>query len=388
MIFFSRLSYTFKILVLALITFSSAIYVVYYHKFPYELISYGYKYLKFSVFSTDVGASNKIIVDKQQISDLMTIRVAEDVPKRRELMRRFIWKGQSSKDFNLVVTPMETPAMFKASVIASTKLVLDMPYGFTSVMKLYESPERRGRLIIFQNGHNTLSKSNIQYLIKNGFDVLDVNLPMLGDNSNPTILLNNIGRVKFSIHDQLKHLESDSFNPLVLFIAPLAKAMDYLISVRGYKNIGLIGVSGGAPVVTVYGALDDRIKCTFAVAGIAPTFLRFAVPKTYWGEYEQTLPGLTRILTDLDIYILAAYGQSRQYIQIYNQHDSCCFPGAEFKTYSGEVSGRVRQMGYGSYDVFLDTKNLGHGLSEDMLIYLKDKVLKEIFSTKAEHGAR
>jgi len=392
MIFSRRFNRFFFALVFALMVFSSGIYIDHYRVFPYELFSDGYKYLKLRVFFADAGASNKIIVTKQQISDLMTIRARGDVPARRELLRQFIWKGVSPKDFSLAVTPMETPASLKDCAIASRKLVLDMPYGFTSVMKLYESRERRDRLVIYHRGHNVRDKSdmdNVLALCEGGFDVLLLDLPMLGDNSNPTVPLDNIGRVAFSNHDQLKYLESDSFNPLVLFMAPLAKAIDHAMSLRAYKDISLIGISGGAAVITMYAALDDRVKSTFAVAGVAPMFLRFAVPETYWGDYEQTVPGLAKIVTDLDMYVLAAFGQSRQYVQIYNQHDPCCFPGAEFKTYSSDVSERVRQLGYGSYDAWLDTKNLKHGISKEILLRIIQSALSSgTTSTEVEHGVQ
>lgn len=390
MILSRRLNRVFFALVFVLMIFSSGIYIDHYHVFPYEMFSDGYKYLKLRVFSADAGASNKVIVTKQQISDLMIIRVPGDVPERRELLRQFIWKGQSSKDFNLTVTPIETPASLKDCAIAPRKLVLVMPYRFASVMKLFESRERRDCLVIYHRGHNVRDKSdmgNVLALCEGGFDVLLVDLPMLGDNSKPAVLLDNVGRAVFSSHDQLKYLESDNFNPLVLFMAPLAKAVDHAMSVRAYKDISLIGISGGATASTIYAALDDRVKSTFAVAGVAPMFLRFAVPETYWLDYEQTLPGLAKIVTDLDMYVLAAFGQSRQYVQIYNQHDPCCFPGAEFKTYSSDVSERVRQLGSGSYEALLDMKNFELSLSEQMFLRLMQSELSRgRLSIEAEHG--
>jgi pimeloyl-ACP methyl ester carboxylesterase len=375
-------------LVLALLIFSFGVYAGRYRIYPYELLSDGYGYAKYRISTITPSANaggSELTVEKQQISGLLRIRNSSQVSVQRELLHRFIWKDlSSSKDFHLSARSVEAPEPLKECANASRRLVLDMPYGFTSVMHLLEPHRRNNRLVIYHRGHNARDKSdmdNVLTLCQQGFDVILVDMVMLGENSKPTILVDNVGRVVFTNHDQLKYLESDSFNPLLLFLAPIEKGIEYAQSLRNYEDIVLIGISGGGAVGTLYAALDERIKRTYAVAGVAPAFVRFAILETYQGDYEQTHPGLAKNVTDLDMYVLAAYGKSRQYVQIYNQYDPCCFAGVAFRSYSTEVSERVRQLGHGSYDAWLDEKNLKHSLSKEMLL----RVLRNGLSS-ATHG--
>jgi pimeloyl-ACP methyl ester carboxylesterase len=170
-----------------------------------------------------------------------------------------------------------------------------------------------------------------------------------------------------------------SGHPVQLLLTPVAVVLNYAQPL-GYESVFMTGVSGGGWTTTVYAALDPRITRSYPAAGTLPLHLREDRNRTNsaqrpadWGDYEQTIPELHSIANYLDLYILSSLGGQRKQLQIVNLYDSSCFNGEAFRAFEDVVNERVRNLGGGSFEVFLDTNNRTHSISRDaMNVILQD----------------
>jgi hypothetical protein len=69
----------------------------------------------------------------------------------------------------------------------------------------------------------------------------------------------------------------------------------------------------------------------------------------------------------LELYVLGAYGDGRQHVQIFNKNDSCCFSGDGSETYEFVIKDRISQLGKGNFQIFIDDSHKEHKISENAL---------------------
>ena len=112
----------------------------------------------------------------------------------------------------------------------------------------------------------------------------------------------------------------------------------------------------------VYSAIDERISDSFSVGGSTPFYLR--VDSRDMGDYEQTNIELYKHVNYLELYVLGAYGDGRQHVQIFNKNDSCCFSGTGYETYEFVVKDKISQLGEGNFQVFIDDTHNEHKISD------------------------
>lgn len=221
------------------------------------------------------------------------------------------------------VDKIEIPARIQAR--AGSKPVYDLAYLFLPV-------KRNGRLMIVHQGHACTFKDDqaglkgfrlelaIKGLLIAGYDVLAVYMPLIsetGCNLDHCSLINATGGLK----------NSPRCFGLRFFLEPTIVSLNYLLKKNNYKDVNMMGLSGGGWVTTLIAAVDDRIKYSFPVAGSTPMYLRWGGSL---GDVEQFLPELYGDVAGYpDLYILGAYGPGRKQVQILNLHDNCCFGQAQ-----------------------------------------------------------
>ena len=66
---------------------------------------------------------------------------------------------------------------------------------------------------------------------------------------------------------------------------------------------------------------------------------------------------------------MSSHGENRQFIQIFNKYDPCCFSGDVYKTYDSEIKEVVNKLDNGMFEVFLD-ENKEHTISQESLEYI------------------
>jgi hypothetical protein len=211
--------------------------------------------------------------------------------------------------------------------------------------------------------------------------VAALSMPLSVFNNQPTVQLPRLGKLKLTTHDHMKFLSPKSGHPIKYLIEPVVTVVNYLKRNFDYSSLAMIGKSGGGWTTTLAAAVDPRIEISFPVAGTYPIYLRSNSQRD-WGDYEQTAPEIYNTVNYLELYILGSHGAKRKQLQIINQYDPCCFAGTKWETYKEIVKARVREVGMGEFDLFLDDSHERHEVSEVAM----RRILGELQSSGAGHG--
>lgn len=229
------------------------------------------------------------------------------------------------------------------------------------------------RLAIVHHGHAanlTLGlDAVVNWFLQRGFDVLAMNMPLLGWNTDRTVTLPDGTSKTIENHSELmKAFGSQNDNGFRFFMDPVITGINYYAKqYPNYHDIVMTGLSGGGWTTHVVAAIDPRIRLSVPVAGSTPLYIRNVQPGSA-GDLEQTWPGLyEKRASWLDLYILAGYGQGREQIQVLNQFDTCCFYGVEYTTYEKRVADTVDRLGLGKWRVVLDKTHKSHIVSPFVL---------------------
>jgi len=134
----------------------------------------------------------------------------------------------------------------------------------------------------------------------------------------------------------------------------------------------MIGLSGGGWTTVVYSAIDERISDSFSVGGSIPFYLR--VDSRDMGDYEQTNIELYKNVNYLELYVLSAYGDGRQHVQIFNKNDSCCFSGNGYETYEFVIKDKISQLAKGNFQIFIDDTQNEHKISEYVMSLIHEQI--------------
>jgi hypothetical protein len=313
---------------------------------------------------------------KTDVRSLISIHSVEDVLNKRKELIQFIF-GEPDLPLSLFPQDIERKIVeerFSDSVNlkAIDRITIEMDNGINSIAYLFRPARSNNRLIIYCEGHEgdfVFGKNTINFFLGKGYFVLALNMPLVGMNSRPVVILDRIGRFKLEAHDHLKFIS----RPIKYFLEPIIVALNYLTKEYAFRDISIIGISGGGWTATLVAAIDTRISKSFPVAGTYPIFLRSDCPRDY-GDFEQTLPELYRIVDYLDLYIMGSYGKGREQVQIINQYDPCCFAGIKYRMYEAIVSEAVQKLGEGKFWVLLDDTHRTHKIS----LFTLNTVLKEL----------
>ena len=76
----------------------------------------------------------------------------------------------------------------------------------------------------------------------------------------------------------------------------------------------------------------------------------------------------------LELYVLGAYGDGRQHVQIFNKNDSCCFSGSGSGTYEFVIKDKISQLGKGNFQIFIDDTHNEHKISDTALEYIAKNI--------------
>ena len=134
-----------------------------------------------------------------------------------------------------------------------------MKYGINSISYLFIPEKSNGKLILYHQGHGgdfILGKRTIQFFLDQNFTVLALTMPLVGMNNQPIVEMEGFGKIKLISHEQLKLLETDSFNPMRLFFDPIQINLTFLQNEYDFKQYSMIGISGGGWTTVIYSAID------------------------------------------------------------------------------------------------------------------------------------
>ncbi len=226
-------------------------------------------------------------------------------------------------------------------------LIVSMQNGFSSHMAVYRPLAPNGALVIYHDGHEGYTARDatvIHRFVAEGYTVWRLDMPLIGDNRQPVVVdLPRVGPVPIWQHEQMMYLEDiTAGSPVRYFLDPVIAAVN-LAQARGFRDIFMVGLSGGGWTTTLAAALDTRIVASYPVAGSVPLAMRFDRYRKNWGDWEQVIPDLYRIASYEDLYIMGA--QQRSQMQVLNQYDICCFNEPRYALYEQVVQDVLRSIG-------------------------------------------
>ena len=352
------------------IIFFLGVYVGLYKIFPYEVLDSS----KDILFEQKTIENNKF-VNQANVYSLIKIDSKSDIDQKRDFLIEYFWDVGS---FQRVKDKSQLPEVEIKISDSSYKdfqnlkridrLTVEMEYGINSVSYLFIPEQSNEKLILYHQGHGgdfLLGKDTIQFFLDRNFTVLAMAMPLLGMNNQPVVEIDGLGEMKLISHKKLRLLEANNFNPMKLFLDPIQINLNFLDKEYNFKRYSMIGLSGGGWTTVVYSAIDERISDSFSVGGSIPFYLR--VDSRDMGDYEQTNIELYKNVNYLELYVLGAYGDGRQHIQIFNKNDPCCFSGNGYETYEFVIKDKMSQLGKGTFQILIDDTHNEHKISDHTL---------------------
>jgi len=364
--------YFLLIFILMLSTFSYGVMVTELQIFPYDL----FKDIKTKFFNKNINLSIQPELYEDDVSSLVKINNTSDILTKRTLLIQYVWKSSELSTSSVLQVEnniFDTKYVNFENLESIDKFSIIMENDVKSIPYLFHSETPNGNLVIYHQGHKgdfIHGSETIQKLLINGYDILAFSMPLLGMNNQPIVDLPNFGKIKLSIHNHLRLLESEDFSPIKYFLEPITISLNYLDDEFDYQSYSMIGISGGGWTTTLYSAIDERISKSFSIAGSYPIYLRNE-PKNL-GDYEQTVPELYAISNYLELYIMSSYGLNRSHIQFFNENDPCCFSGTAFESYDDLIKQKIDSLGQGNFEIYLDDTHNEHKISE----YVLNKILE------------
>jgi pimeloyl-ACP methyl ester carboxylesterase len=217
----------------------------------------------------------------------------------------------------------------------------------------------------------------LQRLLKAGYPVLALAMPLLGDNSQPVVQLRRHGPVRLCDHDFLALVDHEFGRPSIrFFVEPVLAGINRLAA-EGADRFAMLGWSGGGWTTTLCAALDPRIRASYSVAGSLPFSQR---RRGEMSDYENHLPALYELANYPELYVLSASGPSRSAMQILNEYDTVAWSGRRGLAYERRVQDTLGRLGSGRFSCVIDDTWTGHGISRAAL----DRILSDL-ETRCEN---
>ena len=367
-----------SLIALIAIVFIYGLLVGVYKIFPYEPLNLSFDVIK---GETPIQNNNQFII-QNDLDSLIKINNESDVDEKKNQLIEFFWNVESldrvkySGQLPQVESDISDSRYDNFQNLKRIdKLTVEMEYGINSVSYLLVPEESNKKLILYHHGHDgdfILGKDTIQFFLERNFTVLAMTMPLIGMNSQPIVEIDGFGEMNLISHEQFRLLEKNKFNPMKLFIHPIQVSLNFLEKEYNFKRYSIIGISGGGWTGLVYSAIDDRISDSFSVASSIPFYLK--VEQRDMGDYEQMNIDLYKITNYLELYVLAAYGDDRKHIQIFNKNDSCCYSGNGYESYEFFIKDKLMQLGKGSFEILIDDTHYGHKISESTLSLILEKL--------------
>ena len=370
----------FLIISIFFLAFLIGVSVGHYELFPYDFVV-DTKQLFFNTNQQNFRNSFEVFEDLNEGLKNISINSTSDIETKRINLYEYIWFTNSipTKLPDLINYDIENQNFNDLDNLKRIdQFTINMDYGINSIPYLFLSENSNKKLIIYHQGHaeKTFSedKKLIQTFLNQGYSVLIFSMILHGDNHQPVVELENIGKLKLTTHNHLKFLESSSLHSLKFFVEPISISLNLMEQQYDFDSYNMIGLSGGGWTTTIYSALDPRISKSFSIAGSLPVYLRSDIKNL--GDYEQTIPEFLKIANYIELYLMSSYGENRSAVQVFIKSDPCCFPSELYEKYPYErlILEKLELLGSGEFDVIIDGSTDKHEISEAIL----EKILQEL----------
>ena len=240
--------------------------------------------------------------------------------------------------------------------------------------------EQKNCLRIYIQGHggNPFSYSYhnklLKFFVGEGCDFLSMSMTGLGINEGSFSYPSRYGLISLDKEMAKNHKNYSFFydennpklDPLTLFISPHYKIIKSLTP--NYKNISIMGISGGGWYSVWLSALIPKIKFSVSYAGSLP--MEYRKFEGISGDWEQQDSQIYNYVSYWELYKLMTLNEkgkiNRQTILVFNDEDDCCF----FNPYAQHFKLKIDKLNWKNFKVIID-KNDKHIMNVNLV--------KEIF---------
>lgn len=265
--------------------------------------------------------------------------------------------------------------------IASIKTFrVSIDLGYSAYIYVMAPVKPNGKLAIYQHGYAGTVEAMahlFEALIGQGYTVATTNYPEYGPNQFPRQHLPRFGWYNMS-HDRFVAIHP---RPMRFYIEPVITIINELNKDGAYSRIDLLGFSAGGWIATLAAAVDPRINGTFTVAGGYPIYLRLDNFE-HQSPPPQFFQPLLMAANYLEMYVLAADGDTRTLTQIFNRYDRCCYRNTLARLYEPAVRDSAATLGAGQFGVLIDETHADHKVSEWAVERIMEGLAKAALQTK------
>ncbi len=312
----------------------------------------------------------------------ITLHTPADIAKRRAALIEFIWGAAGFPADRLpssVTRDIPTAVPDLRGLARVDELRVAMEAGQEGLAHHFVPARPNNRVAILHQGHactfddrSTRPEGTyglygaLDALLREGFSVLAMYMP----HHRPDDCTDGHAAM-FDI--------ATMGSPLKFFLEPVAACVNYLRSAAGgcdfplYREVHMVGFSGGGWTTIVYAALDPTIRLSIPIAGSLPLYLGYGSSR----DLEQTLPAFYSLAGYPELYVMGSHGTGRRQVQILNRRDTCCFGEAHIdealglsfedavRSYEARVQETLAALGAGEFRVEIDDASPGHAISRD-----------------------
>ena len=222
----------------------------------------------------------------------------------------------------------------------------------TSTSPSHAPQKRSDTLVIFHHGHSQPCDQcwipwidqTSDWLNQVGYDVMVIQMPLHQCNYHAE---------SNCLHNWFGQFSEQGAKVFRFFFEPVVLTINYAQSL-GYKQIMMMGLSGGGWTTTVMGAIDTRLRLTVPIAGSEPCHFNH----TSW-DFEQFCWNKWAGICDYEcLYTLGGLEADRYMVQINHEQDPCCFHGAGRHGPIVAYNDKVRREIDGHFETVLTVGNV------------------------------
>lgn len=334
-------------------------------------------YKRFTAASPYVYDEVPARLTEVDVDRLIAIGSPEDVARLRALLAQAIW-GRDAPPLDRLPAEIREgvlPVGFEglAAVSASRALIVPIDHGYNAHVFVLEPSAPSGRSVVYQHGYAgrlDQAREPIVRLLNAGYRVAAINFFGYGPEYLKDFDHPRFGPVRLS-HDRALYLLE---RPLRYYIEPVIAAVNHLNGLAPAEPVDMVGFSAGGWTAVVAAAVDPRIATSVSVAGMLPIYLRNIRNANEWPPPHLYAP-LLAAANYLEMSALAASGDGRRALQVFNRYDRCCYRNAYGGLYEPAVQRAVARVGGGAFEVLIDETHADHKLSgwamDRILTYLE-----------------
>ncbi len=355
------------VLLLIVISFSYGVISTKFMLPPYNLLTFIWKVAKGEVeIKNDTGLIFSYNVNEVNIDDIVS-NLQDNRFVRPKLLKK------------VILEPQQVKVLSKKKTI-DTEIITANFYGITVNANLNKSNINKNTscLIIYNQGHGG-NPFKFQYynelkdqVLEKGCDIISFSMLGLGLNSGKASFPTNImgmstlelGANEAANHDHYGFYKDSSYpnkDPLSLFLSGHYYIINTIIN--NYKNVSMVGISGGGWYTTWLSALIEQIDVSISYAGTFP--LAYQIGRSGVGDYEQTQSQLYSYYDYWNLYHLATIGNNsvRSVYLVYNSKDPCCFADP----YASEFKKTIDKIRLPNINVIIDDSDT-HTINNDIVL--------------------